>query len=131
MPFAATWMDLEINILSKESQKEKDKYHRISHMWKLKKIIQMNLFTKQKEAYRHRKQICGYQNGMGVRRINQEYLVLTYSEKETEENIYIHVYMYMYKLNHFALYLKHCKSTILQSKKKKKRKKQAAEAPAM
>ena len=70
MPFAATWMDLEINILSKESQKEKDKYHRISHMWKLKKIIQMNLFTKQKEAYRHRKQICGYQNGMGVRRIN-------------------------------------------------------------
>ena len=27
MPFAATWMDLEIIILSEESQKEKDKYH--------------------------------------------------------------------------------------------------------
>ena len=27
MPFVATWMDLEIIILSKVSQKEKDKYH--------------------------------------------------------------------------------------------------------
>ena len=30
MPFVATWMDLEIIILSKVSQKEKDKYHMIS-----------------------------------------------------------------------------------------------------
>ena len=30
MPFAATWMDLEIIILSEVSQKEKDKYHFIS-----------------------------------------------------------------------------------------------------
>ena len=30
MPFAATWMDLEITILSDVSQKEKDKYHIIS-----------------------------------------------------------------------------------------------------
>ena len=30
MPFAVTWMDLEIIILSKVSQKEKDKYHMIS-----------------------------------------------------------------------------------------------------
>ena len=30
MPFAATWMDLEIIILSQESQKEKDKYHMLS-----------------------------------------------------------------------------------------------------
>ena len=27
MPFAATWMDLEIVILSEVSQTEKDKYH--------------------------------------------------------------------------------------------------------
>ena len=27
MPFAATWMEPEIFILSKVSQKEKDKYH--------------------------------------------------------------------------------------------------------
>ena len=30
MPFAATWMDLEIIILSEVSQKEKGKYHMIS-----------------------------------------------------------------------------------------------------
>ena len=30
MSFAATWMDLEIVIVSKISQKEKDRYHTIS-----------------------------------------------------------------------------------------------------
>ena len=30
MPFVATWMQLEIIILSEVSQKEKDKYHMIS-----------------------------------------------------------------------------------------------------
>ena len=30
MPFAATWMQLEIIILSEVSQKEKDKYHMVS-----------------------------------------------------------------------------------------------------
>ena len=30
VPFAATWMDLEISILSEGSQTEKDKYHMIS-----------------------------------------------------------------------------------------------------
>ena len=32
MPFEATWMDLEIIILSEETQTEKDKYHMISLM---------------------------------------------------------------------------------------------------
>ena len=36
MPFAATWMDLEIIILSEASQTEKDKYM-ISHIRNLKK----------------------------------------------------------------------------------------------
>ena len=36
MPFAATWMDLEIIILSDVHQKEKDKYRMISHLWNLK-----------------------------------------------------------------------------------------------
>ena len=36
MPFAVTWMDLEMIILSEVSQKEKDKYHMISHMWNVK-----------------------------------------------------------------------------------------------
>ena len=30
MPFAATWMDLEVIILSEVNQSEKDKYHTIS-----------------------------------------------------------------------------------------------------
>ena len=29
MPFATTWMDLEVVILSERIQKEEDKYHRI------------------------------------------------------------------------------------------------------
>ena len=47
MPFAATWMDLEIIILSAVNQTEKDKYHMISLVCESKKKIQMNLFTKQ------------------------------------------------------------------------------------
>ena len=35
MPFAATWMELETLILSEVSQKEKVKYHMISHIWNL------------------------------------------------------------------------------------------------
>ena len=35
MSFAATWMDLEITILSELSQTEKDKYHMVSLMWNL------------------------------------------------------------------------------------------------
>ena len=30
MPFAATWMELEILLLSELSQKEKDKHHMVS-----------------------------------------------------------------------------------------------------
>ena len=46
-PFAAKWMDLEINMLSEVSQTEKDKYD-IDYTQNIKKIIQMNLYTKQK-----------------------------------------------------------------------------------
>ena len=35
MPFATTWMDLEIIILREVSQKEKDKYHDITYRWNL------------------------------------------------------------------------------------------------
>ena len=35
MPFAATWMELETLILSKVSQKEKDKYYMLSYFWNL------------------------------------------------------------------------------------------------
>ena len=58
MPFAATWVDLEIIILSEVSQTEKGKYHMVSLICGiLKKMIQMNLFTKQKQTYRLRGRI--------------------------------------------------------------------------
>ena len=37
MPFAVIWMDLEIIILSKVSQTEKDKYHMVSLICGIKK----------------------------------------------------------------------------------------------
>ena len=36
MPFVATWVDLEIVILSEVSQVGTDKYHMISLIWSLK-----------------------------------------------------------------------------------------------
>ena len=48
MPFAATWMDLVVVILSEVSHTEKDKYHMISLIRGILKMAQMNLFTKEK-----------------------------------------------------------------------------------
>ena len=61
MPFAATWMDLKIVLLSKGSQTEKENYHWTSLIYgifKKKKLIQMNL-TKQKETHRSRELTYG------------------------------------------------------------------------
>ena len=57
LPFAATWMDLEIIILSEVRQTEKDQYHisRTCGVLKKNEMMQMNLFTKQKSTHRHRK----------------------------------------------------------------------------
>ena len=46
MPFAATWMDLEIVILSEVSQTKKGKYIILLLFESKKKMVQMNLFTK-------------------------------------------------------------------------------------
>ena len=46
MLFTAIWMDLEIIVLSEVSLT--DKYHDITCMWNLKKMVQMNLLLKQK-----------------------------------------------------------------------------------
>ena len=65
--FAATWMDLETITLSEVSQIEK--INILYHFYvKYYKMIQMNLFTKQKYSHRHRKQTHGYQKGKGQRR---------------------------------------------------------------
>ena len=39
MPFATSWMDLEISILSEIRQTEKDKYHIILLIYGIKRII--------------------------------------------------------------------------------------------
>ena len=44
VPFAATWMDLEIIILSRVSQTKKEYISYSTYIWNLKK---MNLLTKQ------------------------------------------------------------------------------------
>ena len=48
MPFAATQMDLEIDVLNEVKQTEKDKYHRYHLYVYSKEMVQMNLLTKQK-----------------------------------------------------------------------------------
>ena len=59
MPLAATWMDLEIII---PSQKEKGKYHVISHVWNLK-YDSNKLIYETETDFRHRDQTCGFQGG--------------------------------------------------------------------
>ena len=55
MPFAATWMDLEIIILCEvKSERERQISYNIAYIWNLRKRIQMNLFTKQKQNHRLR-----------------------------------------------------------------------------
>ena len=63
MPFAATWIELEIIILSevKSQRKRQIPYH--LYVESLKKKIQMNLFTKQKQTHSLQKQTYGYQRG--------------------------------------------------------------------
>ena len=52
--FVEMWMDLEIVIQSEVRQKEKNKYCIISLHGKPRKMVQMNLFAKQKQSYRCR-----------------------------------------------------------------------------
>ena len=61
MPFAATWINLEMIILSK-SDRERQISYDITYV-ESKKMIQMNLFTKWKYTHKHRKQTYGYQTG--------------------------------------------------------------------
>ena len=60
MPLETTLTALEMIILSEISQKKKDTY---SLYIKSLKMIQMNLFIKQKQIHRHRKQSYGYHRG--------------------------------------------------------------------
>ena len=65
MPFAATWMDLEFLILSEVSQTEKEKYRMISLTGRiLKKMIQMDLFTKQTDLQTERMSLWLWGEGL-------------------------------------------------------------------
>ena len=52
VPFAATWKELDIK--GSKSDREIQISYDITHTWNMKKMIQMNLFTKQKLTHRHR-----------------------------------------------------------------------------
>ena len=48
------WMNLEPTIQSEISQKEKDKYHILRHIYESRKMVLKNLFTGQQWRNRHR-----------------------------------------------------------------------------
>ena len=64
LPLAATWMDLENIILSEVSQRQMS--HDISYMWNLKKMIQMKLFTMQKQTHKTQKTNLWLPKGKGM-----------------------------------------------------------------
>ena len=50
MPFVATWIELEILILSEVSQIEKDRYHMMSLICRIQNMAQMSLSAEQKQT---------------------------------------------------------------------------------
>ena len=58
MSLAATWTDMEIIIQMREVRQRQISYD-ITYLQNLKKMIQMNLFTKLKQTHRLRKQMYG------------------------------------------------------------------------
>ena len=63
----------------------------IAYMWNLEKIVQMNLFTKQKQSHRHREQTYGYQGEKELGGMSQEIgtdiYILLYMNQITNKNI--------------------------------------------
>ena len=63
MPFSATWMQLEILILSKMSERERQITYDITYIWNL--IYSTNEPSHRKETHGLREQTCGCQGGRG------------------------------------------------------------------
>ena len=61
------WMNLEPIVRSEVSQKEKDKYSILMHMYGLflcnRKMVLMILFAGQQRRYRHKEQTYGHSEG--------------------------------------------------------------------
>ena len=53
-------------MLSEICQTKKDKHSMISLICRIQKIIQINVYTKQKQTHRHRKLAYGHQRGEGA-----------------------------------------------------------------
>ena len=64
MPFAETWLDLETVIQSEVRKEKKQIQYNITHV-ESRKMIQVNLFAKQKQRHRCRQQMQGHQGGEG------------------------------------------------------------------
>ena len=58
IPFAATQMKIEALILSEVSQKEKDKYHVLSHIWNLMCGTNEPIYRKETNSRTWRKDLC-------------------------------------------------------------------------
>ena len=71
MSFVATWMDIEIIVLSEVSQTQIP--YDIAYMWDLKRMIHMNLLIKQKQTHRHKKLTVTRGDIKGWGGINQEF----------------------------------------------------------
>ena len=71
MPFAATWMELEILILCEVNQKENDKYRMILHIWNLIHGINEPLYTKETDSGTWR--AWGCQGGGGESEMDWEF----------------------------------------------------------
>ena len=69
MPVAATWMDLEIVLLSEVRQRKRNIVWYHLYVESKKKMIQMNLLTKQKQIHKLRERTYGYQ---GVRMVGRD-----------------------------------------------------------
>ena len=85
--FEATWMDLENAILSEVTSQQRDTSYDIPYIRNLKEIMQMNLFTKQKETHRLRKWTSGCQGEGTVRDFGKVKYTLLYLKWITNKDL--------------------------------------------
>ena len=67
-PFTSTWIERDHDTKWSKPDREKQILHDITYMQK--RCKKLNLYTKEKQIHRHRKQTYGYHSGKGNREIN-------------------------------------------------------------